>query len=62
MALDALQGSGFSDDSFCFAPGSGTATETYDEYYVDQDALDQVILQLFTQNSKSFPAKTLKTI
>ena len=47
VALDALQGSGFSDDSFCFAPGSGTATETYDEYYVDQDALDQVILQLF---------------
>lgn len=47
IALDALQGDGFADDSFRMAPGSGTATETYDEYYVNQEALNEVLLQLF---------------
>lgn len=46
IAVDLLGGSLEAGD-FRMAPGQGTATETYDEYYVDQEALVPVLLELF---------------
>lgn len=47
LAINALEGEGLTSASFKMAPGTGTATETYDEYYVDQEALVPIILDLF---------------
>ena len=47
LAINALEGEGLTSASFKMAPGTGTATETYDEYYVDQEALVPVLLDLF---------------
>ena len=47
LAMDALEGEGLTAASFKMAPGTGTATEAYDEYYVDQEALIPIILELF---------------
>ena len=47
LAINALEGEGLTPSSFKMAPGTGTATETYDEYYVDQEALVPILLDLF---------------
>ena len=47
LAINALEGEGLTSTSFKMAPGTGTATETYDEYYVDQEALVPILLDLF---------------
>ena len=47
LAMDALEGEGLTAASFKMAPGRGTATELYDEYYVAQEALIPIILELF---------------
>ena len=47
LAMDALGGEGLTAASFKMAPGTGTATEAYDEYYVAQEALIPIILELF---------------
>jgi LCP family protein required for cell wall assembly len=47
LAINALEGEGLTSSSFKMAPGTGTATETYDEYYVDQEALVPILLDLF---------------
>lgn len=47
LAINALEGEGMTSASFKMAPGTGTATETYDEYYVDQEALVPILLDLF---------------
>ena len=47
LAMDALEGEGLTSASFKMAPGRGTATESYDEYYVDQEALIPILLELF---------------
>ena len=47
LAMDALEGEGLTAVSFKMAPGTGTATEAYDEYYVAQEALIPIILELF---------------
>lgn len=46
IALDGLQ-SGLTADDFRMVPGQGVTTETYDEFYADQEALIPVILELF---------------
>ena len=47
LSINALEGEGLTSASFKMAPGTGTATETYDEYYVDQEALVPILLDLF---------------
>lgn len=47
LAINALEGERLTSASFKMAPGTGTATETYDEYYVDQEALVPILLDLF---------------
>ena len=47
LAMDALEGEGLTSASFKMAPGQGRATEQYDEYYVDQEALIPILLELF---------------
>lgn len=47
LAINALEGEGLTSSSFKMAPGTGTATETYDEYYVAQEALVPILLDLF---------------
>lgn len=47
LAVNALEGDGLTSASFKMTPGTGTATETYDEYYVDQEALVPILLDLF---------------
>lgn len=47
LAINALEGEGLTSASFKMTPGTGTATETYDEYYVDQEALVPILLDLF---------------
>lgn len=47
LAINALEGEGLTSASFKMAPGTGTATETYDEYYVDQEDLVPILLDLF---------------
>lgn len=46
IALDGLQ-NGLTADDFRMVPGQGITTETYDEFYADQEALIPVILELF---------------
>lgn len=46
IALDGLQ-NGLTADDFRMVPGQGMATDTYDEFYVTQEALIPVILELF---------------
>ncbi len=46
IALDALT-AGLTAEDFRMVPGQGTATETYDEFYVDRESLTSVILELF---------------
>ncbi|HIT63351.1 MAG TPA: LCP family protein [Candidatus Ventrimonas merdavium] len=47
IAVDMLEGEGLMSGSFRMVPGTGTATETYDEFYVDKEALIPVLLDLF---------------
>ena len=47
LAINALEGEGLTSASFKMTPGTGAATETYDEYYVDQEALVPILLDLF---------------
>lgn len=47
MAMDALTGEGLTAQSFFTVPGIGTATEWYDEFHVDKEALKPIILELF---------------
>ena len=47
LSINALEGEGLTSASFKMAPGTGTATETYDEYYVEQEALVPILLDLF---------------
>ena len=47
LAMDALEGEGLTSASFKMAPGRGTATESYDEYYMDREALIPILLELF---------------
>ena len=47
LAVNALEGDGLTSASFKMTPGTGIATETYDEYYVDQEALVPILLDLF---------------
>lgn len=47
IAMDALGGESLTSANFRMAPGQGTATDTYDEFYVDQEALAPVLLELF---------------
>lgn len=47
IAMDALADGSLTSGDFRIAPGMGTATDTYDEFYVDQEALTPVLLELF---------------
>lgn len=47
MAMDALTGEGLTSQSFFTVPGIGTATEWYDEFHVDKEALKPILLELF---------------
>lgn len=47
IAMDALGGQSLTAEDFRTVPGVGTATDTYDEFYADQEALVPVILELF---------------
>ena len=46
-ALDALGSVTLDDGDFYTVPGEGVTTDRYDEFHVDQEALTQVILELF---------------
>lgn len=47
VAMDALESEGLSSESFYTVPGTGVTTDRYDEFYVDEEALMPVILELF---------------
>ena len=47
VAMDALGSGSLTAADFRMAPGQGTATDTYDEFYVDQEAMAPVLLELF---------------
>lgn len=47
IALDAVGGGKLGDGDFYTVPGEGVATPGYDEFYADQQALEQVLLELF---------------
>ncbi len=47
VALDALTGEGLNSGSFWMVPGTGSATDTYDEFYVNKEALIPILLELF---------------
>lgn len=51
IALDGLQ-KGLTADDFRMVPGQGMATDTYDEFYVDQEVLASVLLELFYREEK----------
>lgn len=47
MAMDALSGEGLTQKDFYTVPGTGMATDWFDEFYVNEEALKPVILELF---------------
>lgn len=47
VALDALEMEGLEKDDFYVVPGQAVMSGVYDEFYVDQEALTPVILELF---------------
>lgn len=47
IAVDILASGGLDGDSFWVVPGEGHATDSFDEYYADTDALVPVILDMF---------------
>lgn len=51
IAMDALGGN-LTAEHFRMVPGQGTATDTFDEFYVDQEALVPVILELFYRQTE----------
>ncbi len=46
-ALDVLQQGDINDSNMLSLPGYGTATDTFDEYYVNKDGVAEVILGMF---------------
>ncbi len=47
VAVDALSTDGLEEEDFYTVPGQAIMTEVYDEFYVDQEALTPVILEMF---------------
>ena len=47
MAAGVIDGEGLTGEDFYMTPGMGTATETYDEYYVDYESLMPILLEMF---------------
>ena len=47
VAMDALEMGELDEDGFYSVPGEAVATDVYDEFYVDQEALTPIILELF---------------
>ncbi len=47
IAVDALNGESLEKGDFYTLPGSGVTTETYEEYYVNPDAMVPILLDLF---------------
>lgn len=52
IAMDALTNGSLTSGDFRMVPGQGTATDTYDEFYVDQEALAPVLLELFYRQTE----------
>lgn len=51
LALDALNQGGLEKQDFYTLPGSGVATDVYEEYYADEKGMIQVMLNLFYRES-----------
>lgn len=47
VAVDALNTDGLKSEDFYTVPGQAIMTEVYDEFYVDQEALTPIILEMF---------------
>ena len=47
MAADILASEDLTSDHFYVLPGRAVVTETYDEYHVDEDAMTELLLELF---------------
>lgn len=47
VAMDALEMGELDEDGFYSVPGEAITTDVYDEFYVDQEALTPIILELF---------------
>lgn len=47
VAVDALNTDGLESEDFYTVPGQAIMTEVYDEFYVDQEALTPIILEMF---------------
>lgn len=47
IAMDAVGSGSLSDNDFYTVPGEGVVTPRYDEFYVDQEALTPVLIELF---------------
>lgn len=47
IALDALLSSDLQGDDFYIVPGKSVTTEQFDRYYIDEDAMTDVLLELF---------------
>lgn len=47
VALDALEMNGLEEEDFYVVPGQAVMSGVYDEFYVDQEALTPVILEMF---------------
>lgn len=47
VAMNALEMGELDEDGFYSVPGEAVATDVYDEFYVDQEALTPIILELF---------------
>lgn len=47
VAMDALEMGELDEDGFYSVPGEAVSTDVYDEFYVDQEALTPIILELF---------------
>lgn len=47
VAMDALEMEKLAEEDIRVVPGQAVMTEMYDEYHVDQDALRQIVLEMF---------------
>ena len=47
QVADILASEALTSDHFYVLPGRAVVTETYDEYHVDEDAMTELLLELF---------------
>ncbi len=51
-ALDVLQQGSLDDSNMLTLPGYGTATDTYDEYYAEDDSIPDILLDMFYREAQ----------